>query len=273
MSYSVITRLGHKIEFDIDKIARAVELAYQSTSSADQYTDDELENYHDYIRLLAELDWPAYMNGDSAFHELVLAAYKTNGVQGVENELYKYYGALYLKTLEEQMCNSVVINGDRLPLFHEAFLLYQLGYYYGAVAILITQLIGITADIEKYLKKNASSFDPTTIQLIHSRYGFNSTNDTSRVMTAVLEGKSLNDVQGEYNYLLGYLRCKIFRSNIPKAQRKEELSKHPNRQYVCHGVQLNYGTKEHALKVILCIDALTWVAEVISDNITKNNTN
>ena len=71
------------------------------------------------------------------------------------------------------MCNSVVINVDRLPLFHKAFLLYQLGYYYGAVAILITQLIGITADIEKYLKKNASSFDPTTIQLIHSREPLN----------------------------------------------------------------------------------------------------
>jgi hypothetical protein len=48
---------------------------------------------------------------------------------------------------------------------------------------------------------------------------------------------------------------------------KEETQKHTNRHLLCHGAQLNYGTKEHALKIILCIDALMWVGEVIADNL------
>ena len=80
----------------------------------------------------------------------------------------------------------------------------------------------------------------------------------------VMEGKSLDDDQNEYGFLLGYLRFKTFRTHIPE----KEMERHVNRNMLCHGVQLNYGTKEHALKTILCIDALAWVAEVIAKSIT-----
>ena len=150
-------------------------------------------------------------------------------------------------------------------MFKEAFLLYQLGYYYGAVSILITQIVGITADIEKYLKRNNASYDPKTLELIEKRYGFNHVNDTSRVMTAVLESKQIDENEGEYGFLMGYLRFKIFDTHISK----EEMEKHVNRHLLCHGAQLNYGTKEHALKVILCIDALATVAAVIADNLKE----
>lgn len=33
-------------------------------------------------------------------------------------------------------------------------------------------------------------------------------------------------------------------------------SEHPCRNKVCHGIQLNYGTKEHALKAILSVDLM-----------------
>lgn len=273
MDYTVIDRHGREVGFDIELIERAIVRILQSMSSNNQHADNDLENYHAFIRLLAELDWPAYLNEDRLFHQLVLDAYEAKGVEGVEAEIYNYYDPLYLKTLEDHLANSNVINQERIPLFHEAFLLYQLGYYYGTVAILITQIVGITADIEKFLKKHSAAYNPETLRLIHSRYGFDKQTDTSRVMTAVLEGKSLDDAQGEYNYLLGYLRCKVFRSNIPKSQRKEEFSKHPNRHYLCHGVQLTYGTREHALKSILCIDSLTWVAQAISDSITAETNN
>ena len=56
---------------------------------------------------------------------------------------------------------------------------------------------------------------------------------------------------------------------IRKGATKEEMEKHVNRHLLCHGAQLNYGTKEHALKVILCIDALATVAAVIADNLEE----
>lgn len=263
MIYSIIKRDGREVEFDIEKIAAAIEKAMQSTSYYDRLSDEEQENYHSYVRIMAELDWPAYINGDTIFHQMIIDSYESDGAPGVESLIYDYYGALYLKELEDQLSSSEVISKERLPLFHEALLLYQLGYYYGAVAILVTQIIGITADIEKFLKKNKASYDPKTFELIKKRYGFDHKNDTSRVMTAVVEGMSIDDDENEYGFLLGYLRFKLFRTHMQKA----DTEKHVNRHMVCHGTQLNYGTKEHALKVILCIDALAWVAEVISENL------
>lgn len=263
MIYSITKRDGREVLFDMEKIAAAIEKAMQSTSYYDHLSDEEQENYHSYVRIMAELDWPAYINGDTIFHQTIIDSYASDGAPGVESAIYDYYGTLYLKELEDQLSASEVINKERLPLFHEALLLYQLGYYYGAVAILVTQIIGITADIEKFLKKNKASYDPKTLELIKKRYGFDHKNDTSRVMTAVVEGMSIDDDENEYGFLLGYLRFKLFRTHMPKA----DTEKHANRHMVCHGTQLNYGTKEHALKVILCIDALAWVAEVISENL------
>lgn len=54
--------------------------------------------------------------------------------------------------------------------------------------------------------------------------------------------------------------------NISYPYSKKETEKHVNRNKLCHGAQLNYGTKEHALKTILCIDALAWIAEVIANS-------
>ena len=169
MIYSIMKRDGREVLFDMEKIAAAVEKAMQSTSYYDRLTDEEQENYHSYVRIMAELDWPAYINGDTIFHQMIIDSYASYGRQGVESAIYDYYGALYLKNLEDQLASSEVIKKERLPLFHEAFLLYQLGYYYGSVAILITQIIGITADIEKFLKKNKASYDPKTLELIKKR--------------------------------------------------------------------------------------------------------
>ena len=51
---------------------------------------------------------------------------------------------------------------------------------------------------------------------------------------------------------------------------ESDLSKHANRHAVCHGRQCNYGSKEHALKTILCLDALEHVATVIADSATDD---
>ncbi len=262
----IIKRNGTEVVFDIEKIVAAISKAADAIYDSEDLSESERENYHKYVRILAELDWPAYINGEPVFHEYVIEQYEKSGEKGVIAAIYEYYDALHLKKLEEQMASSEIINHERIPLFHEAFLLYQLGYYYGAVSILITQLIGITADIEKYLKMRNTTYDPVTLKKIRDRYGFQSSNDTSRVMTAVLKGGEIDDEEGEYGFFMGYLRFKIFRTRIPKMEIKEELAKHPNRNLICHGVQLNYGTKEHAMRTILCVDALSYIAEIIAEN-------
>lgn len=263
MIQSIIQRDGRVVAYDTEKIEAAILKAWEGIGTEERYTENELKNYHDYVRVMAEFDWPAYINGDPAFHQIVLDRYDAEGEESVVSAIYEYYDALYLKNLEDQLSESLVVKKERLPLFHEAFLLYQLGYYYGVVAILINQIVGITADIEKFLKKNNAGYDPKTLKLMGKRYGVTPTSDKGRVMTAAVEGKSINDDVGEYGYLLGYLRFKVFKSHLSR----NETQKHTNRNLLCHGAQLNYGTKEHALKTILCIDALAWIAEVIANNL------
>ena len=241
----------------------AVECVFQAEAYRDQLHVNK--DYYMYVRIMAALDWPAYINGDTSFHQRILKCYEEEDLEGLEAEIYDFYDAQYLKDLEDRISGLNVIKIDRLPLIREALLLYQLGYYYGTVAVLITQILGITADIKKYLEKNNNSYSGETLELIKKRYGLNNQNDMSRVMTAVVESKLVDDEQNEYDFFLGYLRFIVFGNRVGP----EETEKHVNRHMVCHGAQLNYGTKEHALKTILCVDSLVWVAEVIYSNIDE----
>jgi len=109
MIFNVMHRNGSTIAFDTEKIMAAVEKALQSSSHNDSFTQEERQNYHSYVRILAELEWPAYINGDPIFHAAVIDRYETDGEKGVEDEIYRYYGALYLKDLEDQLSASLVI--------------------------------------------------------------------------------------------------------------------------------------------------------------------
>lgn len=47
-------------------------------------------------------------------------------------------------------------------------------------------------------------------------------------------------------------------------------SSHPCRNKICHGIQLNFGTREHALKSILTIDMMIRLGENLK-HINENN--
>lgn len=266
MSFGVIKRARYDTAYDFEKITNAIEKAFQSTDFYNHLCENDRKNYYNYLRIMAKLGWPAYINGNSFFHSTIIDLYDAGNITELEDTIYNYYGALYLKELEEQFSVSSVIKKERLPLFHEAFLLHQLGYYYGTVAILVAQIIGITADIEEFLKRNNATYDQETLALIENFLGYTERKDIFRVMAAVTEGKSIDDEQQEYGFLLGYLRYKIFGSDMSKS----DTEHHVNRNRLYHGAQLNYGTKEHSLKVILCVEALAWIAELIANNATKD---
>ena len=78
--------------FDIEKIAAAVEKALQATAYFDRLTAEEQENYHDYVRIMAELDWPAYLNGDPLFHQTIISRYESDGAQGVRGSAFSLKG-------------------------------------------------------------------------------------------------------------------------------------------------------------------------------------
>ena len=155
-----------------------------------------------------------------------------------------------------------MIHTERLPAIREAFLLYQLGYYYGAVAILVTQVEGLLSDIDEYITRAGRVYDERSLHLVATRYKVSNKKEKGLVIKTLLEAKGIDGVAGEYDYLIGYLRMKFLGNKLSE----EELAEHANRHAICHGEQCNYGSKEQALKTILCVDALEYVATVIANS-------
>jgi len=261
----VVKRNGTEIDFDISKIYTAISKIFDSSPSLldiDCIDDKERENYHSFLRIMAELDWPAFFEYTPELHSEVISFVKEGNYSGIEKTLYSYFGALFLKDLQDRLEVSPVISPLRLPALREALLLYQLGYFHGAVAILITQMEGIISDIDRYIINTGRTYSEKTLERISSVYKVSDQNEKGLVIKTILEAKDLDRIDREYDYMIGYLRMKILGGNPSD----EDLCHHANRHKICHGSQCNYGTKEHALKTILCIDALNYVADVLVSN-------
>lgn len=124
---------------------------------------------------------------------------------------------------------------------------------------MMSQIVGIVKDIEDFLIRNGSSYNPKNEELLSSRYHVTKNSEKGKTIVTLLEGKDLNDEQGEYLYLIGYFRNKIFSNKLETY----DLTSQVNRHMIFHGEQLTFGSKEQALKLILCIDSLCWIAEVL----------
>ena len=254
----IFTRTG-EVVFDMDKIAAAIEKACQAELAAER--EAEAEQYRKYIAVMRKLGWPAFLDADTDFHQKIVESFEGGKFEEIKYLIYEHYSHLYLVGLEERISESCVIKKDRLPSLSEALLLYQLRYYHGAVAIITPQLIGIVSDLERYMEEHSMSYNPDNIFEIERGCGLESNSEKGRVLKAVLEGRDLNDEQGEYDCLTNYLRFKVFENRMSD----ENTEHHVNRHLFSHGIQVNYGTKDHALRVIMCMDALVWITQVISD--------
>ena len=60
--YQVVKRDGTIADFNISKISLAIQKAFEATAADSCFewsTEEERENYRTFVRIMAELDWPA----------------------------------------------------------------------------------------------------------------------------------------------------------------------------------------------------------------------
>lgn len=253
----VILERDMEIVFDIDKIVKALFAGVQPldiTMSA-----KERLIYHSYIRIMDEFGWPAYNDSDFEFHKQIVELYETGQSEKIDSAIYDHYDTAYLQQLQESMEDTPLINSDRLPGLKEAFALYNLGFYRGCVALLITQIGGIVKDIEQELLKNNIHFDPHNEKLLESQYIASKGSEKGKVIMTLLAMGKYNDEEGESEYSIEYFRSIIFKNHL----KGDDLFHHTNRHMVVHGDQLTFGSKEQALKMILCIEMLYDAADVL----------
>ena len=257
MSIKLVFGRTKEIVSNIDELIKA---AFESTFATDStMSKKERQTYHYYIRIIAELGWPAYNDADFDFHKHIVDLVETEQYEKIEDAIYDHYDAVYIQELQEILEDAPLINSGRLPILKEAFLLYNLGYYYGSVALLISQIGGIAKDIERELLNNGVCFDPDNEKLLESRYRVTRTSEKGKVIMALLENYKYNDEEKENLYSIGYFRSIVFNDQL----KGEDLLHHTSRHMLLHGEQLTFGSKEQALKLILCVDILYNAAYVL----------
>lgn len=258
------------VTFDADAIIQAI--LGSKTPIDTTMSKKERLTYYAYIRIMAELGWPAYNDGDVDFHERIVELVENERFDELEASIYDHYDAVYIKDLQELLEDIPLINKERLPVLKEAFMLYNLGYYYGSVTLLISQIVGIVKDIAAELWGKGMEFDDDHLRLLNTRYDLDikednlkkhKLNEKAKALLALLEGHKYNDEEREYLYLIGYFRCKLFCDKL----NDEDILHHANRNMIFHGEQISFGSKEQALKLILCVDALCCVAYVIHEEL------
>lgn len=245
-----------EIVFDLKNITAALEKVFLSEIVA---AIDAAE-YREYICIMKKLGWPAFFNFDSAFHTLIIYLFNHGHVDDIEPLLFEWYDRHYFVDLKKRISESAVIRKDRLASLSEALLLYQRGYYYGAVAIITPQLVGLVSDLNLYMKNNALVYNPANLKEIEQGCGISLSLDIGLILAAILEGKDLDDEPGGYDSLSSYMRFKVYNNKMSS----EDTAYHVSRHLFSHGVQVNYGTRRHALRIIMCLDALVWITQVIS---------
>lgn len=260
----VIKRDGRVVDYDRSVIAQAVEVICRAMHET---TDDELENYRKYQQVMAELDWPAFFEYDPTFHRMILQCVEDCDMDQLLLALHERFNARYLRELEQRLYASSVIADQRLPPIHEAFYLYRHKRYYGAGSILVDQMEGVIKDISEYVSTRTSGYSKQTLALVKSRYDVKLWSEKGQVITALLEARESSQILWEFDYMIGYFRMKFFKDKITP----EELEENANRHGVNHGNQCNYGTQDHALRLILCLDALVYVAEILSQDELDEN--
>ena len=163
----VIKRDGHVMDYDRSVIAKAVEIFCNSMSDPQ---DDELENFRNYLRVMSELDWPAFFEYDPFFHKTILQCVEDNDMERLLLTLHERFDSAYLRDLERRLYASPVIADQRMPPIHEAFYLYRHKRYYGAGSIFVDQMEGVIKDIEEYVCTRQSGYSKKTLALATTFY-------------------------------------------------------------------------------------------------------
>lgn len=221
-----------------------------------------MECYHN-LNQLEKLQWPLYF----VYDDKIMDRLKIYGYLSEENErvvreiVFDFCTVDFVEKLFEDWTQSSVINEKRIPILREAIELYKNDAYYGCVALLSCQLNGIITDTYKMQVSYGKEFDLEEVKDAYKNFNPNA-KEPNKI-----------DKKREKNQLLWFITVAeegivywikaieyIYNIILTSDDAMNECN-HPCRNKICHGIQMNYGTKEHSLKSILTIDMMIRLAE------------
>ncbi len=223
-----------------------------------------------YIYLLKELKWPIFLIQDEGLRNDILSACQNDKNEEIVAEIiYNYCTDDFLVAMEKDWLECSVINCKRKGVLIEALSMHKQGYYYASTSMLMCQVYGVAADIEEILKDNGLSLSKDEKAYVAELYGMQPKyidNEKGKLFQTLMfteSGVLLWDAMADYLKDV----CLCSKSDY------SEISNQPLRNKICHGDQLDFGTKEHSLKAVLVIDMLIQLAYEIARIATIKNEN
>lgn len=180
----------------------------------------------------------------------------------------------FKKFFEVQLKEMITLTGDfdkiavvtdrddkSIKSIEEAITLYIREMYYGSVSVFACQLNGIITDTYEMQRSYGKDFDLEDIKLAYRN--FNPKKEIPQRIKKDSERTQLlwfiTDAEERIVY---WIKAIEYIYNIVlTSEDSMNQSNHPCRNKICHGIQLNFGTKEHALKSILAIDMMIRLSE------------
>jgi len=218
----------------------------------------------DFLWTIYKMNWPLFIRSTDELEIKINEVRNNKETIDAQNEIekliYDYCGENLIRKIQLYWGKCKNINEERQPILKEAIEMHLNEHYYSSTALLTCQIYGIVNDINDNIKKNGqitTEEDKTYI---------------SRLLK--IEPKSIDTEKGKLMQLLmvsdeGPLICEMIANYFLKeilcsSESKERWKHQPVRNKICHGIQLNFGTKEHSLKSILAIDILINLSNILS---------
>ena len=210
-----------------------------------------------YINLLNRLKWPVFLIDDDALRQDILTACATqDDEEAVKEIVLAYCSDDFLKTMEDDWNSCEAISAERKPILSEAMLMHKQEHYYASTAMLMCQVYGVASDIVNLAQKSGLEADDKTKDYV-SDYFKIKREDVDKEKGRLMQ----MTVMTESGLMLWDAMARYLQSEILcSSESKKRWATQPLRNKICHGDQLNFGTKEHSLKAILTIDMLIQLA-------------
>ena len=269
-AYSEHEAKQEELRKSLAEAQRTLEELEKAESSLDEKIKQSLQQVKN-ICIEAESKWPIFHLDDDNLHKEFKTCFESSDLKARDKLLFKtvdsYCDSSFWNRHVKRWEKTKLIKTERIPLLKEALMLYNLGYYFGATSILVCQIYGIASDISSYLKDHGYKMSETEKQSLSEHFDINY-EDIDKEKGQLLQ--SLNFVlTGSFVWgkMFRYLKEEILCSS----DSKKRWATQPLRNKICHGDQLNFGTKEHALKALLIIDMLICYARAVEEKVSEEN--